>query len=381
MRSTYSTIGVLVTVLTSVAIFPLQLRSEPKDGETWNRQAAADYLDQRAAWWTNWPRAAKDHETVCISCHTALPYALGRPALRTALGEKTLSSGEQRIVASVTKRVKLWNEVLPFYSDAVHGKHKTAEARGTESILNALILVNYDARAGKFGDEARQAMDNMWVLQLKSDETKGAWSWLDFHNEPWEAGDSQYWGSTLAAIAIGSTPKDYQATPEVRENVNLLKEYLQAGWQQQSTINRTFLLWASTKVSGLLTPAQQSLIVADILSKQLEDGGWSTTSVVMSGWKRADGTPLETRSDGFGTGLAAFALQRAGVTRDRPEIKQALAWLERNQDKQGLWPAYSLNKQREPSADAWLFMTDAATAYSVLALTDAAEVSGASSSR
>ncbi len=48
----------------------------------WSQQAAASYLDSREVWWQQWPRAQKDHGTICISCHTNVPYAMARPALR-----------------------------------------------------------------------------------------------------------------------------------------------------------------------------------------------------------------------------------------------------------------------------------------------------------
>ena len=53
-----------------------------KVSNSWNPKAAASYLDYRAGWWMEWTGSARDHGTFCISCHTALPYALSRPALR-----------------------------------------------------------------------------------------------------------------------------------------------------------------------------------------------------------------------------------------------------------------------------------------------------------
>src|SRR6202011_2486917 len=58
---------------------------------SWDQKAAAVYLDQRAGWWMEWPKAARDHQTFCVSCHTAVPYALSRPALRKALTEEAPS--------------------------------------------------------------------------------------------------------------------------------------------------------------------------------------------------------------------------------------------------------------------------------------------------
>src|SRR2546425_79403 len=346
---------------------------ETKIASSWDQKAAAAYLDQRAAWWMEWPKAARDHETFCLSCHTAVPYALSRPALRKALAEEAPSVNERRLLDNVTKRVRLWKEVAPFYSDADRGVNKTVESRGTESVLNALILASNDAQNGQISSDTRTALDNMWAEQHTTGNKKGAWSWLRFANEPWEADDSDFYGATLAAVAVGTAPGNYQARPEIQNSLKLLREYLNRESAAQTTINRVVLLWASAKVPGLLESEQQKAIIKEVLGKQQPDGGWSLSSLA-GGWKRQDGTLQEGKSDGYATGLIAYALQEAGIPRENPQQELALAWLAANQNKtEGFWLAYSLNKNEAHhlSPGPALFMNDAATAYAVLALTAA----------
>src|SRR5262249_39651055 len=117
-------------------------------------------------------------------------YALSRPYLRKALAEQAPSPNERRLLDNVTRRVRLWKEVAPFYTDADRGVYKTVESRGTESVLNALILASRDAQDGQLTADARTALDNMWAEQQTTGDKKGAWPWLRFNNEPWEADDS-----------------------------------------------------------------------------------------------------------------------------------------------------------------------------------------------
>lgn len=347
-------------------------RTNEKVAITWDAKAAASYLESREGWWMAWPRAARDHGTFCVSCHTAVPYALSRPMLRKALAEQGPSANERALLDSVTKRVRLWNEIAPFYSDADRGEYKTVESRGTESVLNALILASNDAVDGQLSADTRTAFGNMWAEQQTAGDRKGAWMWLRFRNEPWEADDSGYFGATLAAVAVGTAPENYQAKPEIQGNLKILDEYLNRESAAQTTINRVDLLWAATKLRGLLTQEQQHAIIDEISTKQQPDGGWSLAS--LSGpWKRNDGTSQETKSDGYATGLITLVLQQVGIPRNDPRLTRGRAWLVSNQSKtDGLWPAYSLNKNDEHhiSPETARFMSDAATAYAVLALTD-----------
>ncbi len=341
---------------------------------SWSSRAAADYLDARLDWWLHWPNAARDHETTCVSCHTAAPYVLARPVLRAALGQRDLAGPERAMIDSVVKRVTLWNDVEPFYPDQTRGLPKTSESRGTEAILNALVLAVRDSDRKTMSDEGRKAMAQMWALQFKAGDLKGAWAWLNFHYEPWESSDGPYYGAALAALAVGTAPGGYASAPDVQDEVKALREYLQRRVDAETLFNRVTVLWASSRMPGLLTPAQRDAIVDAAIGAEQSDGGWTLST--LGSWKRLDGTPLETASDGYATGLVTLALRDSGAPRAAASVERGRGWLAAHQDPvTGMWRAASLNKQRDPASDIGKLMSDAATAYAVLALAEGHETS------
>lgn len=335
--------------------------------DAWNPKTAAAYLDERSGWWMAWPGAARDHGTFCVSCHTLAPYALSRPYLRTALGETGPSVNERKMLDNMVTRVRMWKEAEPFYPDQTRGLPKTSESRGTEAILNALVLAATDSPKGKLSADARLALENMWALQLRSGEMNGSWAWLQFHNAPWE-GDSQFYGTALAAVAVGSAPGDYQAEPGIQAGVKAMREWLQKNLDAQTQADQVVALWASAKLRGLLSGEQQKKVLAGTLAKQRADGSFSIGEMV-GNWKRRDKTAFDEHGDGYATGLVALALKELKAPDAEPSLQRALAWLGHNQNAaDGRWPASSLNKKREVSSEAGLFMSDAATAYAVMAL-------------
>ncbi len=353
--------------------------TQAKAAESWNPKSAAAYLDRRETTWMEWPGAARDHDTFCVSCHTAVPYIMSRPALRSSLAETAPSVNERKLLDNVAKRVQLWNVTDPYYSDKEYQGSKAAESRGTEAVLNALILANYDAQNGHLSDVTRAAFSNMWAMQQTEGSGKGAWSWLQFGMEPFEANDSQYYGAALAAIAIGITPENYRSAPEIQEKLGLLREYLNREFDNQSTINRAVLLWASTKLPGLVAADRQQSIIKEILDAQQSDGGWELSSLawpkdrhlhsLVREWLRSDGSTQERKSDGYATGLMTYVLRQSGIGLEDPRLKQGRAWLATHQNQtEGSWPSVSLTKRRDPSSNIGHFMSDAATAYAVLAL-------------
>jgi len=333
----------------------------------WNPKATAAYLDRRETWWQQWTPAQKDHGTVCISCHTTIPYAMARPALRHETGETASTLQEKVLLTSVETRVADWNDVIPFYSDARNGPGKTAQSHATEVVLNAVILANFDARQHQLRPITRKAFDEAWALQETDGPEAGGWKWQDFHLGPWESGESAYQGSALLLIQADDLPATFATDPANRPHLDQMRAYLRREYAAQPIINQLYILWASAREPDLLPAADRTALLTKLRNLEQPDGGWRLTAIAtVTPRDRADHSPAPTESDGYATALAVLALEDA-APKD-PTVTRGLAWLRSQQQADGTWAAASINKHRDPESDAYLFMEDAATAYAVLAL-------------
>src|SRR5262245_34791102 len=191
-------------------LFIVVLFASPTFAQGWNTRRAADYLDSRQEKWFAWP-TAQSKDGPCVSCHTGLTYLLARPVLRTALGENQPTKFETGLIDRLRSNI---------------GAKPPAALRDVEVIFAALFLARQDEGKKALSVEGQKAFEQLWSLQSLEGVTKGSWKWYNADLNPWEIPDSVYYGTSLAALAIGTAPSEYRSRPETKERISSLIQYL-----------------------------------------------------------------------------------------------------------------------------------------------------------
>ena len=329
-------------LIVTLLVAPLAATDFPKPPPTkateplakqFSASRAAEYLDGVGVNWT------RNHQ--CITCHTNMPYMAARPLLKGDEGWKEVRAFLEKDVAS-------WSA----------GKKPKGDAY---VVVTAFALAFNDAQqTGKLHATTRAALDRMWDVQTKT----GEWDWIKCDWPPLEHDD--YYGAVLGALAVGYAPGDYAATEKAKNGVEKLKAYFKKT-PAPDLHHTTMLLWASTKVDGLMTQAEQKKAVERLTAKQRKDGGWCLPS--LGDYKRRDEPDVSndpnSESDGYGTGFVTFVLLRAGVKPNDPVVANGVKWLKANQRESGRWYTRSLNNDKAH------YIADAGTSFCILALNEA----------
>jgi squalene-hopene/tetraprenyl-beta-curcumene cyclase len=294
---------------------------------------AAAFLDDVSLRWT------RQHQ--CGTCHTNYPYLMARPALK---GADTPAMGEVR--RFFEERVAHWDD-----------EEEEARPRwDTEVVATAAALALNDAATTcRLHPLTRKALDRTWTLQKPG----GGFGWLKCDWPPYEHDD--YFGAIVAAIGAGHAPDDYAKSPAARAGLDRLRGYF-AKNPPPDLHHATMLLWASTRLDGLMTDEQRAATIKRLRALQRPDGGWNLPS--LGKWKRRDGSPNDSDapSDGYATGLAVFVFRKASVPADDPAIRRGAAWLLSHQRASGRWFTRSVNNDKHH------YITHAGTAFAMLAL-------------
>jgi len=306
---------------------------------------ASDYLEQGALAWSKGRK--------CVTCHTNGSYMAIRPALSAKLGKP---SGEIRefLIEQLRTLGKLERE------------QQQAGVRPAQVVYIAAGLAEWDAHVARsLSAETDEALRLMFDLQQPSGTWGSADCWPPFES-------SAYQEATVAAMAAATAPGWLANLNDaaLKDAVERLKTYLRDTPPPQD-YDRTLLLWASTRLPGLIDDAKRSELIELVWKHQREDGGWSIrTFATPEQWGRGNraeklrGEPEfgNPPSDGHQTGLAVIVLRDAGVPADDARLVRAVEWLRKNQRASGRWWTRSLN------TDKAHYITYSGTAYALLAL-------------
>jgi squalene-hopene/tetraprenyl-beta-curcumene cyclase len=305
--------------------------------KVWSAAKSAEFLDGVAMAWLQ--------QKNCAACHTSYPYLMAGPSL----SEKP-TAGLVRMRKFFEDRVANWDSKDP-------AAQPEAGTEGiTEVVATAATLAFHDAQmTGKLHPLTRKALERMWTLQRKD----GAWDWNKHRLPPLEYDD--YFGAVYAALGVGVAPDGYAQSAQAQEGLAKLLKYFQNN-PPPDLHHKTWLMWASLKLDGLMTAAQRDQTIKDLLALQRDDGGWCLPA--LGPWKRSDGSANDPKapSDGYATGLVLYVLRQAGVAAADKRIQRGVDWLTTHQRVSGRWFTRSVN------ADRGHYITHAGTAFAVMAL-------------
>jgi len=270
---------------------------------------AVPYVEERGDWWIT--------EKKCVSCH------------RTGVMVWSLAAARRREFA-VSERLDEWL-AWSIGNSLAETDGKIAGAANQEGVAQLLLARDLDEGAAS----RAESYDRLTEVILEGQEPDGSWKPDgQLPSQKRALSETTDVSTMWLALALSDREpgeKDRAATEAAVENA---LEHLASSPPGKSSE------WYSARL--LLAARTGDVTTADTIAKRLRDeqqadGGWSWT--------------LGEKSDALATGLALYALLRAGTERDDEAVRNAQRFLVDTQQPDGSWPVNGTKAKKKDSIE------------------------------
>ncbi|MEX0728450.1 MAG: hypothetical protein WD065_19415, partial [Planctomycetaceae bacterium] len=252
-------------------------------------------------------------ERDCATCHhgTLTVWALNEAKARGfPFDESALAENEKWTKERFLERMEIPRDTRPGWRMV-----------STPGIYLSFMALTLPEQKSLSPDELKIVTDHL----IRHQEENGAWEWSSAppKNRPPPFFESDEVATRLSYLAL---ELDLPYSDEERARVNASREKA-AAWLKTITPEKTtqssalelVMLVQAREPDGVVQPQIEAF-----LARQNDDGGWGQLD--------------DRASDAYATGQALYALNLAGVKRDRDEIQHAAAFLVQTQNDDGSWP-------------------------------------------
>ncbi len=289
-----------ILALTVIGVLPAEEATNDQVQEAVQR--SIPYIQEKGAWWIE--------KKKCVSCHRVNTMVWSLSAAR-------------RNGYEVSDRLDEWLKWAADASLSTNEKGKVVGLGNKEGVAQIVFGLDRDAEQ----DAIRQ---ELVALLLDGQQPDGSWQPggqlpAQKRPKPETASVSTMW-LTLALVNAG--PSD-ESAPAIERAMKSIKESPPGKSTEWYVVQ--LLLASRRNERGL-----RDQFVNRLRSQQQADGGW--------GWLVGE------KSDALGTGMAVYALARAGVKRKDPAIKHAQQFLVSTQRDDGSWTVHGTKANRKDRA-------------------------------
>lgn len=297
---------------------------------------AAEFSLEKAAVSLETAAIAWQNVNQCSQCHANLLCLIARPAVPTPAAP----------------------DVRQLYESLVAERWEKQGLRyPSEAMVVAVPLAFNDANTtGKLHPLTRKALDRMLTHQRND----GGWNPIGGAERTFI---NEYEETLLAALGIAVAPEAYAQTEPGARALDRVRAYVKSH-AAATPYQKGMLLWASSKIDGILSDDEQKSAAATLLALQRADGGWNLRNLLHDSEQWQSGKfAADLPADGYGTGFAIFATRLAGVPANDPRIASGVEWLKKHQRASGRWFTPSLNTYTKQN-----LLSNSGTGFAILAL-------------